>query len=121
MFIDVTSEDKYKEKNNNKCETELISTKSVVQLTMTTKGTFTRQSDCQQMCRTGQTVDFTTHTSTICTRYQVLLAAYHKTANTYLLFPPDFIFLFYTLITFRFTLFLFLFFHSVYPPPILTP
>jgi hypothetical protein len=30
---------------------------------------------------TGHTVDFATHTSTICIKYQVLLAAYYKAAK----------------------------------------
>jgi hypothetical protein len=37
----------------------------------------------------GHTVDFATHTSTICIKYQVLLAAYYKAvkSNTHLFFP----------------------------------
>jgi hypothetical protein len=41
------------------------------------------------MCLSGHIVDFTTNTSTICLRCQVLLAAYHKAVsrNTHLFFP----------------------------------
>jgi hypothetical protein len=66
----------------------------VVQLMMTTnyqRCPFTRQS-----VPTGHAVHFTTHKSTICIRYQVLLAAYCKTGNakTHLFFPSVFLFLF---------------------------
>jgi hypothetical protein len=38
---------------------------------------------CLATCLSGHMVDFTTHTSTVCIRYQVLLAAYYKAETKY--------------------------------------
>jgi hypothetical protein len=68
----------------NRSQTEPISTRSVVQLTMTTKGDHSRGNPFVRKCTDWlhYLLHYThTHTSTICVRYQVLLATYYKAAN----------------------------------------
>jgi hypothetical protein len=74
----------------------------------------------EAICLSGHIFDFNTHTSTICIRYQVLLAAYYKAgkANTHLFIHSFFLFL--LLDTYSYSLlcyFSFSFIHSVLPPP----
>jgi hypothetical protein len=96
MFVDITSkENKYEEdKKNNNIETEPICIKSVVQLTthytnmqlMMTTTSVHHEAICQsETVPTGHIVDFTTHTSTICIRYQLLLAAYYEVTIAFIL------------------------------------
>jgi uncharacterized surface protein with fasciclin (FAS1) repeats len=68
-----------------KSETEPINTKSVMQhviryhvLLAAYYKADTKYCCCRATCLSGHIVDFTIHTSTVCTRYQILLAAYYK-------------------------------------------
>jgi uncharacterized surface protein with fasciclin (FAS1) repeats len=68
-----------------KSETEPINTKSVVQhviryhvLLAEYYKADTKYCCCCATCLSGHIVDFTTHTSTICIRYQALLVAYYE-------------------------------------------
>jgi hypothetical protein len=104
----------------NKSEREPISTKSVVQQTMATKGAVQ-----EAICLSGHSVDFTTHTSTICIWYQVLFGWWHITKqqmqthiNYFLLSLSNFRHL---LLLFCFMLFLIFFYsfsfcHRRWPP-----
>jgi hypothetical protein len=78
-------------KKQTKSETDPIITRPIVELTMTIEGAHLRGSLSRNM-PTGHIVDFSTHTSTICIRSQVLLVAYYKdkNANTPLFFPSVF-------------------------------
>jgi hypothetical protein len=65
-----------------KSETEPINTNSVVQhviryqvLLASYYEADSKYCCCRATCLSGHIVDFTTHTSTVCIRYQVLLAA----------------------------------------------
>jgi hypothetical protein len=68
-----------------KSETEPINTKSVVQHVMGYQVFLaayykvdTKYCCCRATCLSGHIVDFTTHISAVCVRYQVLLAVYYK-------------------------------------------
>jgi hypothetical protein len=113
----------------NKSETEPISTRPVVQLTMITKWQKVPIDEAiflSENVPIGHIVDFTTHTSTDCMRYQVLMAAYYKAvnANTHLFFPSvslSILDAYYIL----FSLLLFIFYSISFlpqpPPPTILP
>jgi hypothetical protein len=68
-----------------KSETEPINTKAVVQHVIRYQVFLaayykadTKYCCCRATCLSGHIVDFTTHTSTVCIRYQVLMVAYCK-------------------------------------------
>jgi hypothetical protein len=68
-----------------KGETEPINTKSVVQhviryqvLLAAYYKVDTKYCCCRATCLSGHIFDFTTHTSTVCIRYQVLLTEHYK-------------------------------------------
>jgi hypothetical protein len=102
----------------NRSEKESNNTRSVMQLMMPSKGAHS-QGTLFESVLTGHTVDFATHTSPICIKYQVLLAAYYKPvkANTFML-STCFLFLFldmYYIIFYAISLSFFI--HSVFFRP----
>lgn len=100
--IRISEENEHKEKTWNRGETPPVYTGPVGRSADDDIQRPVCLSVCRETCRL-----FTINTSTICTRYQVKLAACCMTTNTYLLFASVFSFFFHTRIIFYLKLLIF--------------